>query len=233
MGRATERLRGRRERVAVGLRGKELQHPHTDTNGHNARLQDALGTRSGEFTRALLGRLAAMSVPYAGAETDPVAFNAALAFVDGLEPANECEAIMAASMYASHDLALSLLARAKQADTMPMLDLMTNAAAKIMRAATAQTEAFAKLRRGGEQNVRVEHVHVYEGGQAIVGNVTQRGGGRRKSTPQAHGPDCPAARVTPLLGIDQAGDVVPVPGDAERAVSHSRGRKSRRAEGAT
>jgi hypothetical protein len=36
-------------------------------------------------------------------------------------------------------------------------------------------EALAKLRRGGEQTVRVEHVHVHEGGQAIVGNVMSRG----------------------------------------------------------
>jgi hypothetical protein len=27
------------------------------------------------------------------------------------------------------------------------------------------------LRVGGEQNIRVEHVHVHEGGQAIVGAV--------------------------------------------------------------
>jgi hypothetical protein len=27
------------------------------------------------------------------------------------------------------------------------------------------------LRVGGEQNIRVEHVHVHEGGQAIVGVV--------------------------------------------------------------
>jgi hypothetical protein len=30
------------------------------------------------------------------------------------------------------------------------------------------------LRGGGEQNIRVEHVHVHEGGQAIVGAVIPR-----------------------------------------------------------
>ena len=39
-----------------------------------------------------------------------------------------------------------------------------------------QVEALAKLRRGGTQKVRVEHVHVYPGGQAIVGNVNQTRG---------------------------------------------------------
>jgi hypothetical protein len=31
------------------------------------------------------------------------------------------------------------------------------------------------MRRGGRQKVIVEHVHVYPGGQAIVGNVTHTG----------------------------------------------------------
>lgn len=40
-----------------------------------------------------------------------------------------------------------------------------------------QAEALAKLRNGNQQTVKVEHVHVHQGGQAIVGNVTQGGGG--------------------------------------------------------
>src|SRR3712207_9415284 len=35
-----------------------------------------------------------------------------------------------------------------------------------------QVETLAKLRRGGEQKVTVEHVHVHAGGQAVVGAVT-------------------------------------------------------------
>jgi hypothetical protein len=51
-------------------------------------------------------------------------------------------------------------------------------ATKPLRTFTMQTEALAKLKRGGEQTVRVEHVHVYPGGQAIVGAVsTQRAQG--------------------------------------------------------
>ena len=34
-------------------------------------------------------------------------------------------------------------------------------AIKLLRTYTAQLEALAKLRRGGEQTVRVEHVHVH------------------------------------------------------------------------
>jgi hypothetical protein len=36
---------------------------------------------------------------------------------------------------------------------------------------TAQVEALKRYRSGGEQKMTVQHVHVAEGGQAIVGNV--------------------------------------------------------------
>jgi len=41
----------------------------------------------------------------------------------------------------------------------------------------AQMEALKKYRTGGQQKMIVEHVHVNEGGQAIVGNVNPGGGG--------------------------------------------------------
>jgi hypothetical protein len=34
-----------------------------------------------------------------------------------------------------------------------------------------QFEAYRRLRHGGDQYVRVEHVHVNEGAQAVIGNV--------------------------------------------------------------
>jgi hypothetical protein len=34
-----------------------------------------------------------------------------------------------------------------------------------------QVEALRRLRNGGSQFVGVEHVHVNEGGQAVIGNV--------------------------------------------------------------
>jgi hypothetical protein len=40
-----------------------------------------------------------------------------------------------------------------------------------MRAYTMQLEAYRRLRHGGDQYVRVEHVHINEGAQAVIGNV--------------------------------------------------------------
>jgi hypothetical protein len=51
---------------------------------------------------------------------------------------------------------------------------LTSASAKLLRAFCIQVETYRRLRVGGEQNIRVEHVHVYEGGQAVVGAVNAR-----------------------------------------------------------
>ena len=50
-------------------------------------------------------------------------------------------------------------------------------------------EALDRHRGRGQQHVTVEHVHVHKGGQAIVGAVAPRGGGRHKDEeqPQAKG----------------------------------------------
>src|SRR5258707_7239309 len=53
-------------------------------------------------------------------------------------------------------------------------------AAKLTRANATQMEALAKHRGKGQQKVIVEHVHVYQGGQAIVGQVSPRGDGKKR-----------------------------------------------------
>ena len=50
-------------------------------------------------------------------------------------------------------------------------------ATKFHRTFVAQIEALQKLRGKGGQHVRVEHVHVHSGGQALVGNVEHTSGG--------------------------------------------------------
>ena len=48
---------------------------------------------------------------------------------------------------------------------------MASAAARLLRAYPTQVEALRRLRNGGSQTVRIEHVYVNEGGQALIGNV--------------------------------------------------------------
>ncbi len=84
---------------------------------------------------------------------------------------------MGANLAVTHAFAMELLGRAKRVEEIQQFDSAGNMAVKLLRTFTAQIEALAKLRRGGEQTVRVEHVHVYRGGQAVGGNVTAPLGG--------------------------------------------------------
>ena len=105
--------------------------------------------------------------------------NAALAAIDGTRPADEIEAMLVVQMVATHETAMDMLTRAKQADLMPTLQECGSLAVKLLRTYTTQVEALARLRRGGEQRVIVQHVNVNEGGQAIVGAVNHPGGSEK------------------------------------------------------
>ena len=52
-------------------------------------------------------------------------------------------------------------------------DMNLRHASRLSRAFATQVEALKRYRTGGQQKVTVEHVTVNQGGQAIVGNVTQ------------------------------------------------------------
>lgn len=53
-----------------------------------------------------------------------------------------------------------------------------SAAARLLKAFAIQVELLRRLRHGTRQYVRVEHVHIHEGGQAVIGNVRARDGER-------------------------------------------------------
>lgn len=87
-----------------------------------------------------------------------------------------------------HVLAMDVLLRAQKADQIPQVDCAGNLAGKMLRAIATHVELLHKLKGGGKQVVRVEHIHVQPGGQAIVGNVSTGGRGGEKSEHQPHAP---------------------------------------------
>jgi hypothetical protein len=51
------------------------------------------------------------------------------------------------------------------------LAALGSTAARLMKTFVLQMEVLRRLHTGGQQFVRVEHVHVNSGGQAVIGNV--------------------------------------------------------------
>ncbi len=98
-------------------------------------------------------------------------------FLAGVNPKDALEGMMAAQLFASHAAAMECYRRAMLPDqSAEGRQINLAQAAKLTRANAAQMEALAKHRGKGQQKVIVEHVHVYQGGQAIVGNVEHHQG---------------------------------------------------------
>jgi hypothetical protein len=154
----------------------EISPTHSDGQGWRTRLEDALGTASPAFVDAELVRLMTVFSDRAGT-IDTRAVNAALAVIDGLKPQNEIEAMLAAQIAVTHGLTMKFSARlySGATETIPQQDSAALTLSRLQRAFTTQMDALSNMRRGGRQKVVVEHVHVYPGGQAIVGNVTHPG----------------------------------------------------------
>ena len=143
------------------------------------RLQNAFGTASSAFVAASLQQLiAAARLPNSG--ICEIAVNASLAFIEGAKPRGEVECALVMQMACTHSAAMSVLGTFAGANgygrTIP---LKASAAAKLMRAYATQVETLRRLRNGNSQTVRVEHVHVNEGGQAVIGNVNPNSGSGR------------------------------------------------------
>jgi hypothetical protein len=177
-----------------------------------------MGTTSGDFFSTELARIGCAL--HAHGESAAPQINAALAVLDGARPKDEVEAMLVSEMAVTHGLAMDLLGRTKRAVEIPQFESAGNMAVKLLRTFTAQTEVLAKLRRGGEQTVRVEHVHVYPGGQAVVGNVTHGGGrGDGKCDNQPHTQGDVGAEVR---GADTETIALPAASHGQGAVPHAR-----------
>jgi hypothetical protein len=102
---------------------------------------------------------------------------AAIAAMIGVKPVDELEGMLAAQLVATHSAAMECYRRAMIGEqTFEGRDNNLKHAAKLSRAYAELLGALDKHRGKGQQKVTVEHVHVYQGGQAIVGSVTQGGG---------------------------------------------------------
>jgi hypothetical protein len=99
--------------------------------------------------------------------------NFAAAVINGVEPRDQLEAMLAAQMASVHAATMKMAQQLALSDNFHAQDNAERAFNKLTRTFISQMEALKRYRTGGEQKVTVQHVNVSEGGQAIVGNVTQ------------------------------------------------------------
>ena len=228
---ATARTHDRPPAVEVAAEGlADMGPPHADAAGWSARLLDAFGTGSVAFASAEINALGYSGRARGEKAASATALNAALAFVGAIKPENELEAALAVQMAGVHSLTAEMLGKAKHAEMTDHLALYGGLAIKLARTFAAQTEALAKLRGGGKQQVEVKHVYV--NGNAVVGDVHAGPGpgggdaGGSAGRPHAQALEYqPGAPVPPVWSAHPPGDAVPLArGDGADPVPNARRR---------
>lgn len=153
------------------MNDKAILNPRDQAEGHNSFLR-ALGAADPDFARGLLGQM--LNTHSQGEDKiDGASLAFMLSVINGIKPKDQLESMLAAQMAAIHMATMKFAGRLSRVTTIPEQDSIERALNKLARTYSTQMEVLKRYRSGGEQNVTVQHVSVSDGGQAIVGNVTQ------------------------------------------------------------
>jgi len=192
-------------RCKVSGNGSDLQigldHPHEQIG--QTLMMDALASADGDFVGGIVSQLANAS--RRGQHIDERGLNFMLSVIKGIEPRDQLETMLAAQMAAVHVATMTFARHLAQAEETVLVDSAERAFNKLTRTFAMQMEALKRYRSGAEQKVTLQHVSVAEGGQAIVGNVTQapRENGQEKAA-REKAATLPDTNVVPMPSMDKS-----------------------------
>ena len=187
---------------------------HPNESLRFALLMEAMGTADPDFMQGMVAQLA-----NGGSERraiDEASLNFMLSVIKGIAPKDHIETMLAAQMAAVHMQAMKFARRLDNVENIPQQDSAERALNKLTRTFATQMEALKRYRTGGEQKVTVQHVSVSEGGQAIVGNVTQAAAEKPPHVAPASPLAITDAKTAPMPMIDEHRATLPVPAHRRR-----------------
>ena len=185
---------------------KSLDCGQSRFSSDRALLMEAMGTANGAFLEGIIMQL--VNVTYGGGKIDLKGLNFMLSMATGIEPKDQMEAMLAAQMAAVHMQMMTFARRLSNADTYLESEMAEKAFNKLARTFATQMEDLNRYRGKGQQKMTVEHVHVHDGGQAIVGQVAQGGGATEKDRGQSHAIGYAPGET--LRSEDKKKDAVPI-----------------------
>ena len=185
------------------------------------KLQKAFGAVSMDPVNARASELLRYMASVGTDTTDR--YNAALSFIESMEPQNQSEVLLLVQMYVTHDAAIRALAMLGSAEWMPQAQTFGNLAAKLLRTSQGQMDTLARMRRGGEQVVR--HIHVdNRGGQAVIAENVNTGGPKNGKIDDQSRATAETGIGPALLGSNAFGNGVPIPSrQREETLQDARG----------
>ncbi len=167
--------------LTISIKEAEGEDTVVFSSERKTALYESTGMLKPHASTQLLMQIARCEDPQ-DATTTKAALEKASCMMMELQPQDAFEGLLISQMVACQNQAMTCLHRAASAQIVDCREMNLRFADRFMRTFAAQIETLAKYRRGGQQKVVVEHVHVHEGGQAIVGNIeNHRGGGGDES----------------------------------------------------
>jgi hypothetical protein len=171
-----------------------------DTPDNFSRLMAAFGTKDLDFFGGLVDQIAGVRFREGEPAIQTVGF--LLSVVKNTRPRDELEAMLLAQMATCHKIAMDTASRLNNAEEYRLF-------LKLMKTFADLKETFDRGRRASEQSFMVQNMTVRDGGQAIVGNVTQRATQSNEGKTVASPPSPTEAREVPLARINEGHELAP------------------------
>ena len=187
----------------------QIGFDHPDELIGHALVMDALASADGDFLNGIVSQLASASGQ--GQDIEERGLNFMLSVIKGIEPRDQLEAMLAAQMAAVHVASMTFASRLAHVENIPQQDSAERAFNKLTRTFAMQMEALKRYRTGAEQKVTLQHVSVADGGQAIVGNVTQAPRENEQEKAAAPPKALTDTNVVPMPTLDKSKEHDPLP----------------------
>lgn len=192
------RLAQKSNQKITGASGKETLSPY-----QAAILRTTTGTDDLDFWTAIISQLSGASSNKGAVDKQPFDFMMSII----LEPKSRAkfEIMLAAEMAAVHGAMMKFAQYLANTTSIEGINSNGNILNKLARTYAMQMDVLQRYRSGGEQKVTVQqNVSVSEGGQAIVGNVTQNAHNDNKAKAATSPAAITDAHTAPMPIIEQS-----------------------------
>jgi hypothetical protein len=166
-------------------------------------MADALGVTDREAMDGILTQLVKASVQ--GQKPHEVTLSFMISMVKSIKPRDSIEAMLVAQMVCVHAMAMRSACQFANADDVARQDSAARALGRLARTFPAQIEALNRYRNNAEPAITVQNVSVQDGGNAIVGNVTQHASVTISDKRQAAA--ATEARMAPMPDRSESGHI--------------------------
>jgi hypothetical protein len=156
-------------RIKLQPHGFSIDHPDPELG--DQLMANALGVADSEAMDGILRQLVRASV--SGGRPDEINISFMISMVKSIRPRDSVEAMLVAQMVSVHVMAMRCAHHLAEADDPAQRDSAARALGRLARTFPAQIDALNRYRSHGEPAITVQNVSVGDGGNAIVGNVTQ------------------------------------------------------------